>query len=114
MQEHLALTLKVTQQRMSYHLKWLKLIQKQGNFVTYELEEPNLNGWQAIKDFVHRMVPGDEILTYNDNSKRRKSWEPGHDLTLIVKPNIYEKKHVVHLVGSAWYRILSVAHTKRN
>jgi len=48
MQKELALTLGVTQQTISYRLKSLGMIQKQGNWVPYELKLEMLNA-----DFSH-------------------------------------------------------------
>jgi len=42
MQKELALTLGVTQQTISYRLKSLGTIQKQGNWVPYELKPRNV------------------------------------------------------------------------
>jgi len=41
-QKELALTLGVTQQTISYHLKSLGMIQKQGNWISYELKPRNI------------------------------------------------------------------------
>jgi len=41
-QKELALTLGVTQQTISYRLKSLEMIQKQGNWVPYELKPRNV------------------------------------------------------------------------
>ena len=41
-QKELALTLGVTQQTISYRLKSLEMIQKQGNWVPYELKPRNI------------------------------------------------------------------------
>ena len=45
MQKELALTLGVTQQTISYRLKSLGTIQKQGNWVPYELKPRNVERW---------------------------------------------------------------------
>ncbi|KAG5326435.1 MOS1T transposase, partial [Pseudoatta argentina] len=43
---------------------------------------------QKRKDFLHRIVTGDEKWIHYDNPKRRKSWgKPGHASTSSAKPN---------------------------
>jgi len=45
------------------------------------------------KDFLHKIIAGDEKWILHDNSKRRKSWvDPGQSSTSTPKPNIYAKK----------------------
>ncbi|KAG5313551.1 MOS1T transposase, partial [Pseudoatta argentina] len=68
--------------------KRLGMIQKQGHWVPYELKPRDvvrrfgtcelLLQRQKRKDFLHRIVTGDEKWTHYDNPKRRKSWgKPG-------------------------------------
>jgi len=69
-QEELALTLGVTQQAISHRLKSLGMIQKQGNWVPYELKPRNVErrfstcemllARHKRKGFLHRIVTGDE------------------------------------------------------
>jgi len=69
-QKELALTLGVTQQTISYRLKSLGMIQKQGNCIPYELKPRNVERRfftcemllvrHKRKDFLHRIVTGDE------------------------------------------------------
>jgi len=69
-QKKLALTLGVTQQTISYRLKLLGMIQKQGNWVPYELKPRNVErrfftcemllARHKRKSFLHRIVTGDE------------------------------------------------------
>jgi len=71
MQKELALTLGVTQQTISYRSKSLGMIQKQGNWVPYELKPRNVErrfftcemllARHKRKGFLHRIpVTGDE------------------------------------------------------
>ncbi|KAM0729388.1 Mariner Mos1 transposase [Formica fusca] len=94
-QEELALRLGVTQQAISHRLKSLGLIQKQGNWVPYELTPRNVErrlftcemllARQKRKGFLHRIVTGDEKWIHYDNPKRKKSWgPPGHASKLLL------------------------------
>ena len=96
-QKELALTLGVTQQTISYCLKSLEMIQKQG--ILYELKPRNVEcrfftcemllARHKRKGFLYRIVP-DEKWIYYDNPKKRKSWRtPGYVST--AKPNIHGK-----------------------
>jgi len=88
MQKELAESLGVAQSTISIRLKALGMIQKQGNWVPYELKPRDLERRfftceqllqrQKRKDFLRRIVTGDEKWIYYDNSKRKKSWDkPG-------------------------------------
>jgi len=76
------------------------MIQKQGNWVPYELKSTNVERWfftyemllarHKRKSFLHRIVTGDEIWIHYDNPKKRKSW--GHASTSTAKRNIHGKK----------------------
>ena len=82
-QKELALTLGATQQAISHRLKSLGMIQKQGNWVSYELKPRNVERRFSIcemllvrhkrKGFLHRIVNGDEKWIHYDNPKKRKS-----------------------------------------
>ncbi|UYV83682.1 SETMAR [Cordylochernes scorpioides] len=102
-QEELAETLGVTQQGISNRLKVMGMVQKQGNWVPYELKPGNIERRictcelllkrQNRKGFLHRIVTGDEKWIHYDNTKRRKSWvKPGHASTKTAKPDIHGKK----------------------
>ncbi|UYV65578.1 SETMAR [Cordylochernes scorpioides] len=102
-QEELAETLGVTQQAISNRLKFMGMVQKQGNWVPYELKPGNIERRictcelllkrQNRKGFLHRIVTGDEKWIHYDNPKHRKSWvKPGHASTSTAKPNIHGKK----------------------
>ena len=72
-QKEIALTLGVTQQIISYCLKSLGMIQKQENWVPYELKPRNVEhqfftcemllARHKRKGFLHRIVTGDEKST---------------------------------------------------
>ena len=103
-QEKLARSLGVAQQAISKRLKAMEMIQKQGNWVPYELKPTDVERRlfaceqplerQRRKGFLHRIVTGDEKWVHYDNEpKRRKSWEvPGHASTSTAKPNIHGSK----------------------
>ena len=69
-QEELARLLEMTQQAISKCLKAMGIIQKQGNWVPYELKSRDVErrlfayeqllGRQRRKGFLHRIVTGDE------------------------------------------------------
>ena len=110
-QEALALTLGVIQpiiqaiqslQAISHSLKSLGMIQKQGNWVPYELTARNVErrfftcemllAMHKRKGFLHHIVTGDEEWIHYDNSKKKKSrGPPGHASTSTAKPNIHKK-----------------------
>ncbi|EGI67886.1 Mariner Mos1 transposase, partial [Acromyrmex echinatior] len=80
-QKELARSLGVTQQVISKRLKVMGMIQKQGNWVPYELKPRDVERRlfaceqllerQRRKGFLHRIVIGDEKWIHYDNSKRR-------------------------------------------
>ncbi|KAG5324817.1 MOS1T transposase, partial [Pseudoatta argentina] len=81
--------LQVDESTVSKRLKGLGMIQKQGHWVPYELKPRDVERRfgtcelllqrQKRKDFLHRIVTGDEKRIHYDNPKRRKSWgKPGH------------------------------------
>ncbi|UYV67697.1 SEPT7 [Cordylochernes scorpioides] len=74
-QEELAETLGVTQQAISNRLKVMGMVQKQGNWVPYELKPGN----------IERHICTCELLLKRQNRK-------GHASTSTAKPNIHGKK----------------------
>ena len=95
-QQKLAGSLGVTQQAISKRLKVMGMIQKQGNWVPYELKPRDVErrlfaceqllARQRRKGFLHPIVTGDEKWVHYDNPKRRKSWElSGHAFTSTAK-----------------------------
>ncbi|GFX73146.1 mariner Mos1 transposase [Trichonephila clavipes] len=82
-QQELAGSLGVTQQAISKRMKVMEMIQKQGNWVPYELKSRDVERRlfaceqllerQRRKGFLHRIVTADETWARYDNPKRRKS-----------------------------------------
>jgi len=116
-QKELALTLEMTQQTISYRLKSLGMIQKQGNWVPYELKPRNVERRFFIcemllarhkrKGFLHRIVTGHEKWIHYDNSKKRKSWGPPVMLQHRQPSRIFmEKTHVFGGISLVYYELL--------
>ena len=125
-QKELALTLQVTQQAISHRLKSLGMIQKQGNWVPYELKPRDVERRLCMsemllarnkkKSFLHRIVTGDEKWIHYDNPKKRKSWvKPGEPSTSTAKPNIHGKKLMLCIwweqLGVVYYKLLKPSET---
>jgi len=102
-QKEFAITLGVTQQTISCRLKSLGMIQKQGNWVPYEMKPRNVErrfftcemllARHKRKGFLHRIITGEEKWVHYDNPKKRKLWgPPGHASTSTAKSNIHGKK----------------------
>ena len=82
-QKEFALTLGMTQQTILYRLKLLGMIQKQGNWIPYELKLRNVERRfftcemllvrHKRKGFLHHIITGDEKWIRYDNPKKRKS-----------------------------------------
>jgi len=77
-------------------------VQKEGRWVLHELSvDKNRRRYTAFtllskfreKDFLHKIITGNEKWILYDNSKGRKLWvDPGQPSTSTLKPNIYAKK----------------------
>ena len=101
--EQLAESLGVTQAAISKRLKAAGYIQKQGNWVPYELKPRDVERRFCMsemllerhkkKSFLHRIVTGDEKWIHYDNPKRKKSYvKPGQPDKSTAKPNIHGAK----------------------
>lgn len=125
-QEELAESLGVSQQAISKRLKALGMIQKEGNWVPYELKPRDIERRlfvceqllqrQNRKGFLHRIVTGDEKWVRYDNPKRRKSWgKPGHASSSKAKPNIHGAKVMICIwwdqLGVIYYELLKPGET---
>ena len=125
-QEELAKSFGVTRQAISHRLKLLGMIQKQGNWVPYELKPRDVERRfftceqllqrQQRKGFLHRIVTGDEKWIHYDNPKRKKSYGyPGHASTSTAKPNIHGKKLMLCIwwdqLGVVYYELLEPSET---
>ncbi|KAL4089968.1 hypothetical protein QTP88_024895 [Uroleucon formosanum] len=125
-QEKLAELLGVSQQAISKRLKALGMIQKEGNWVPYELKPRDIERRlfvceqllqrQNRKGFLHRIVTGDEKWVRYDNPKRRKSWgKPGHASSSKAKPNIHGAKVMICIwwdqLGVIYYELLKPGET---
>ncbi|GFT45893.1 mariner Mos1 transposase [Trichonephila clavipes] len=125
-QQELAGSLGVTQQAISKRLKVMGMIQKQGNWVPYDLKPRDVErrlfaceqllARQRRKGFLHRIVTGGEKWVRCDNPKRRKSWGcPGHASTSTAKPNIHGSMVMLSIwwgqLGAVYYELLKPAET---
>ena len=101
--QDLAESLEVNFSTVSKRLKVMGMIQKQGNWVPYELKPRDVERRfftceqllerQKRKGFLDRIVTGDEKWIHYDNPKRRKSWvKPGQPSTSMAKSNIHGSK----------------------
>lgn len=101
--QDLAELLRVDFSTVSKRLKAMGMIQKQGNWVPYELKPRDVERRfftceqllerQKRKGFLHQIVTGDEKWIHYDNPKRRKSWvKPGQPSTSTAKSNIHGSK----------------------
>jgi len=123
MQEEFAGSLGVTRQAITKRLKTMRMIQKQGNWVLYDLlrdVERRLFACllerQRWKRFLHRIVTEDEKWIHYNNLKRRKSWRlPGHASTSMAIPNIHSSKVMLCIwwdqLGLIFYELLKPSET---
>lgn len=120
-QQQLAELFGVIQQAISLRLKAIGVIQKQRNWVAYELKPRDIERRFCMceqllqrhkrKSFLHRIVTGDEKWIQYDNPKRKKSWGmPGHASTSTTKLNIHGSKLMLYFwwdqVGVIYYELL--------
>jgi len=125
-QEELAESLNVDQATISRRLKALGMIQKQGNWVPYELKPRDVGRRLAAsemllarykgKSFLHRIVTGDEKWIYYDNPKRKKSYvKPGQPAKSTPKQNIHAAKVMLCIwwdqKGVIYYELLRSGQT---
>jgi len=102
-------------------LKAMGMIQKQGNWVPYQLKPRDVERRFCMceqllqrhkrKSFLHRIITGDEKWIHYDNPKRKKSWgPPGHASTSTAKPNIHGAKLMLCIwwdqKGVVYYELL--------
>ena len=125
-QDELAKSLGVTQQAISKRLKAAGYIQKQGNWVPYELKPRDVERRFCMsemllerhkkKSFLHRIVTGDEKWIHYDNPKRKKSYvQPGQPAKSTAKPNIHGAKVMLCIWwdqnGPLYYELLKSGQT---
>ena len=102
-QKETAESLAVIQQSISKCLKAMGMIQKQGNWVPYQLKSRDVERRffayeqllqrQNRKGFLRRIVTIEEEWVHYGDPKRKKSWGmPGHDVTSTARLNIHDAK----------------------
>lgn len=120
--EELSTSLGVDFSTVGKRLKALRMIQKEGHWIPYELKprdverrfltcELLLQRYKR-KSFLHRIVTGDEKWIYYDNPKRKKSWvKPGQPSSSVSKRNIHGSKLLLCIWwdqrGVVYYELLN-------
>ena len=125
-QEELAKSLGVTRQAISKRLNALGFIQKQGNWVPYELKPRDVERRFCMSEmllerhkknsFLHRIITGDEKWIHYDNPKRKKAYvKPGQAGPSTPKPNIHAAKVMLCIwwdqLGPIHYELLESGET---
>jgi len=124
-QEELAKSLNVNRSTISKRLKAIGMIQKQGNWVPYELKPKDVERRKMTcelllqkhrrKSFLHRIVKRVIKNGYATIIRSKKSWcRLGESSTSTAKPNSWRQAHAVYLMGSAGYSVLWAAPIQRN
>lgn len=125
-QQDLAKQLGVTQQAISLRLKQLGMIQKACRWVPHilTLENKKRRYDTAVslltrfkkKNFLHKIITGDEKWIYYENPKRKKCWvRPGHPSATIAKRDIHAAKTLLCIwwdcVGIIYYEFMKPGET---
>ena len=105
---------------------YIYIIHKEGRWVPHELTEHNLgqrvntclslHAKYEKKDFLWKIVTGDEKYIYYENAKRKKSWvDTGQPSTSIPKQGIHLKKVLLcigwDMKGVLYYELLEKGQT---
>ena len=115
----LANKLQVDQSTVLRRLHAIGKINRVGKWVPHKLTEININqrlntcisllAKYKKKDFLWKIVTGDEKWIYFDNPTNKKPWlSPGQSSIPTSKPNIHNKNHALclDLKGILYYELL--------